>query len=123
MIPEIDIWRYNLRRPHQALGWRTPDEAYLGQSNGGGGDGAGRLTPCQAGAVNLWTVGCADPRKLHSTPQQHRMNLIRGRVKTSSRLPAFSLFPPGSYPKIRSRRNHLPLSTEKGAGLLRFLQV
>ena len=21
---------YNLRRPHQALGWRTPDEAYLG---------------------------------------------------------------------------------------------
>ena len=21
-----------LRRPHQALGWRTPDEAYLGQS-------------------------------------------------------------------------------------------
>src|SRR6267378_3380905 len=22
---------YNLRRPHQALGWRTPDEAYLGQ--------------------------------------------------------------------------------------------
>src|SRR3984893_3166198 len=23
---------YNLRRPHQALGWRTPDEAYLGQS-------------------------------------------------------------------------------------------
>jgi transposase InsO family protein len=23
---------YNLRRPHQALSWRTPDEAYLGQS-------------------------------------------------------------------------------------------
>jgi transposase InsO family protein len=23
---------YNLQRPHQALGWRTPDEAYLGQS-------------------------------------------------------------------------------------------
>ena len=23
---------YNLRRPHQALGWRTPDEAYLSQS-------------------------------------------------------------------------------------------
>jgi transposase InsO family protein len=23
---------YNLRRPHQALEWRTPDEAYLGQS-------------------------------------------------------------------------------------------
>jgi hypothetical protein len=27
-----------------------------------GGDGTGRLTPCRAGAVNLWTVGCADPR-------------------------------------------------------------
>ena len=23
---------YNLWRPHQALGWRTPDEAYLGRS-------------------------------------------------------------------------------------------
>src|SRR5689334_23666000 len=23
---------YNLRRPHQAFGWRTPDEAYLSQS-------------------------------------------------------------------------------------------
>ena len=23
---------YNLRRPHQALSWRTPNEAYLGQS-------------------------------------------------------------------------------------------
>jgi putative transposase len=34
---EAQPWRvlfdwYNLRRPHQALGWRTPDEAYLGQS-------------------------------------------------------------------------------------------
>jgi hypothetical protein len=28
--PMVD-W-YNLRRPHQALSWRTPDEAYLGQS-------------------------------------------------------------------------------------------
>ena len=26
------------------------------------GDGTGRLTPWQGGAVNLWTVGCADPR-------------------------------------------------------------
>src|SRR5437763_17029536 len=24
--------------------------------------GTGRLTPCRASAVNLWTVGCADPR-------------------------------------------------------------
>jgi hypothetical protein len=27
-----------------------------------GGDGTGRLTRCRGGAVNLWTVGCADPR-------------------------------------------------------------
>src|SRR2546421_677349 len=27
-----------------------------------GGGGAGRLTPRRVGAVNLWTVGCADPR-------------------------------------------------------------
>src|ERR1700741_1294000 len=27
-----------------------------------GCDGTGRLTPCRGGAVNLWTVGCADPR-------------------------------------------------------------
>ena len=24
--------------------------------------GTGRLTPCRGGAVDLWTVGCADPR-------------------------------------------------------------
>src|ERR1700760_1533317 len=30
-LTEFFDW-YNLRRPHQALGWRTPDEAYLGQS-------------------------------------------------------------------------------------------
>ena len=29
-LGEFFDW-YNLRRPHQALGWRTPDEAYLGQ--------------------------------------------------------------------------------------------
>ena len=65
--------------------------------------------------MNLWTVGCADPRltaparspmdkpgktqcvsptlptgrrlpTAHSTPQQDRMNLIRGNLETSSRL-------------------------------------
>ena len=75
--------------------------------------------------MNLWTVGCADPRltaqarspmdkrenamrfprlahrsaaahKLHSTPQQDRMNLISGNGETSRRLPAFSLSLPGS---------------------------
>jgi hypothetical protein len=30
-LGEFFDW-YNLRRPHQSLGWRTPDEAYLGQS-------------------------------------------------------------------------------------------
>jgi putative transposase len=29
-LGEFFDW-YNLRRPHQALGWRTPDEAYLGE--------------------------------------------------------------------------------------------
>jgi hypothetical protein len=86
--------------------------------------------------MNLWTVGCADPRltaqarspmdkpgktpcvsptlptgsaaahKLHSTPQQDRMNLISGNGETSSRLPAFSLFLPGRCPNNRNRRNH-----------------
>ena len=86
--------------------------------------------------MNLWTVGCADPRltaparspmdkpgktpcvsptlptgrrlptKLHSTPQQDRMNLISGKGETSSGLPAFSLFLPGSCPNYRDRRRH-----------------
>jgi putative transposase len=30
-LAEFFDW-YNLRRPHQALSWRTPDEAYLSQS-------------------------------------------------------------------------------------------
>ena len=84
--------------------------------------------------MNLWTVGCADPRltaparspmdkpgktlcvsphlahrsaaahKLHSTPHQDGMNLISGNRETSSRLPAFSLFLPGSCPNNRDRR-------------------
>ena len=29
-LGEFFDW-YNLRRPHQALGWRTPDEAYLAE--------------------------------------------------------------------------------------------
>ena len=36
----------------------------------------------------------ATAHKLHSTPQQDRMNLISGKGETSSRLPAFSLFSP-----------------------------
>ena len=90
--------------------------------------------------MNLWTVGCADPRrtaparspngqagenamrfphlahrsaaahKLHSTRQQHAMNLISGKGETSSRLPAFSLFLPGSCPNYRDRRKVQSLS-------------
>src|SRR5215469_2476708 len=67
-------------------------------------------------AVNLWTVGCADPcltararsataHKLHSTQQQHRMNLISGNDQTSSRLPVFSLSLPGTCPNNRDRRS------------------
>jgi hypothetical protein len=48
--------------------------------------------------------GSAAAHTLHSTPQQHRMNLISGNDETSSRLPAFSLFLPGSCPNNRDRR-------------------
>src|ERR1700747_2542655 len=47
----------------------------------------------------------AAAHKLHSTPQQDRMNLISGKDETSSRLPAFSLFLPGSCPNNRDRCN------------------
>jgi hypothetical protein len=46
----------------------------------------------------------AAAHKLHSTPQQDRMNLISGKGETSSRLPAFSLFLPGICPNNRDRR-------------------
>ena len=48
----------------------------------------------------------AAAHKLHSTPQQDRMNLISGKGETTSRLPAFSLFLPGSCPNYRDRRTH-----------------
>jgi hypothetical protein len=47
----------------------------------------------------------AAAHKLHSTPQQDRMNLISGKGETSSRPPAFSLFLPGSCPNYRDRRS------------------
>ena len=47
----------------------------------------------------------AAAHKLHSTPQQHGMKLISGNGETSSRLPAFSLFLPGSCPNYRDRRS------------------
>ena len=51
----------------------------------------------------------AAAHKLHSTPQQDRMNLISGKGETSSRLPAFSLFLPGSCPNYRDRRTLVAL--------------
>src|SRR6202047_1388253 len=48
----------------------------------------------------------AAAHKLHSTPQQHRMNLISGSGETSSRLPIFSLFLPGSCPNNQDRRRN-----------------
>ena len=50
----------------------------------------------------------AAAHKLHSTPQQDRMNLISGNAETSSRPPAFSLFLPGSCPNNRDRRTNPP---------------
>src|SRR6516165_20442 len=46
----------------------------------------------------------AAAHKLHSTPQQDGMELISGNDETSSRLPTFSLFLPGSCPNNRDRR-------------------
>jgi hypothetical protein len=46
----------------------------------------------------------AAAHKLHSTPQQDRMNLISGNLETRSRLSVFSLFLPGSCPINRDRR-------------------
>src|SRR5207302_9704913 len=49
-------------------------------------------------------TGRRPAHKLHSTPQQDRMNLISGKGETSSRLPGpFGLFLPGSCPNNRNR--------------------
>src|SRR5947208_14667276 len=52
---------------------------------------------------HLAHMSAAD-HKLHSTRQQHEMKLISGNGETSSRLPAFSLFLPGTCPNNRDRR-------------------
>src|SRR6516162_4698270 len=88
-----------------------------------GGVGTGRLTPCRGGAVNLWTVGCADPRltaparspmdkpgktlcvsptlptgrgcpQASQHPATRQMNLISGKGETSSRLPTLACSSP-----------------------------
>jgi hypothetical protein len=76
-----------------------------------------RSPPDRASAVSYGQAGenatrfprlahrSAAAHKLHSTPQQHRMNLISGSGETSSRLPIFSLFLPRSCPNNRDRRS------------------
>src|SRR5712691_4054354 len=53
-LAEFFDW-YNLRRPHQALGWRTPDEAYPRPTHGC--DGRCRVTPCRASGGETKTGG------------------------------------------------------------------
>jgi putative transposase len=97
-LAEFFDW-YNLRRPHQALSWRTP--ARLTSAN----QPRRRWPPDRASAVPYGQAGenamrfptlahrSAAAHKLHSTPQQHAMNLISGKGETSSRLPGpFSLY-------------------------------
>jgi hypothetical protein len=56
------------------------------------------------------------PNKLHSTPHQHGMILfwVSGNDQTTSRLPAFSLFFPGSCPDNRDRRKLFKLIGDRG---------
>src|SRR5262252_4827966 len=54
----------------------------------------------------------AAAHKLHSTPQQDGINLISGNHQTSSRLPPFSLFLPGSCPNNRDHRFSKMLQSE-----------
>src|SRR5215831_7720353 len=63
----------------------------------------------------------AAAHKLHSTPQQDGINLISGNHQTSSRLPAFSLFLPGSCPNNRDHR--LDLESQLAAVELEDCQI
>jgi hypothetical protein len=60
----------------------------------------------------------AAAHKLHSTPQQDRMNLISGKDETSSRLPGLSLFLPGTCPNTRDRRRGRGSRASGGGGVL-----
>ena len=62
----------------------------------------------------------AAAHKLHSTPQQDGINLISGNHQTSSRLPAFSLFLPGSCPNNRDHR-YLPFPVSGGQMLFHLI--
>src|ERR1700741_1314633 len=75
---------------------RSPPDRASAVPYGQGGENAMRFTPLAHRS--------AAAHKLHSTPQQDRMNLISGKGETSSRLPTFSLFLPGSCPNYRDGR-------------------
>ena len=59
-------------------------------------------TPCVSPAL---PTGRRLPTSFTAPRSKDRMNLISGKGETSSRLPAFSLFLPGSCPNYRDRRN------------------
>ena len=109
-LAEFFDW-YNRRRPHQALGWKTPDEAYFGRRAGCGRGGVTRwrseacefvdsrlrrCPPDRASAVPMDKPGktpCVSPslptgRRLSTSftaPQQHHgLILIPGKVKPST---------------------------------------
>src|ERR1700741_2268455 len=59
-------------------------------------------TPCVSPAL---PTGRRLPTSFTAPRSKDRMNLISGKGETSSRLPAFSLFLPGSCPNYRDRRS------------------
>src|ERR1700739_1475440 len=63
-------------------------------------------TPCVSPAL---PTGRRLPTSFTAPRSKDRMNLISGKGETSSRLPAFSLFLPGSCPNYRDRRRDLCL--------------
>src|SRR6201988_3470439 len=67
-------------------------------------------TPCVSPAL---PTGRRLPTSFTAPRSKDRMNLISGKGETSSRLPAFSLFLPGSCPNYRDRRK--PRRGEAGA--------
>src|SRR6202008_1537409 len=75
---------------------RSPPDRASAVPYGQGGENAMRFTRLAHRS--------AAAHKLHRTPQQDRMNLISGKGETSSRLPAFSLFPPERCPNYRDGR-------------------
>src|ERR1700747_2619832 len=79
---------------------RSPPDRASAVPYGQGGENAMRFTRLAHSS--------AASHKVHTTPQQDRMNLSSGKGEPRSRLPAFSLFLPGSCPNYRDRRTLLP---------------